>query len=257
VLSADFNDKLPGIESPMAVLTATLASLPRRVSFKAYDCSNSSNPVEMDSLLDPEPCSDVAMNRMVERTLQGEKVQMKMERMTQITLCCVVEMITSQYCGWKSRAAVVRYLKFREPYTKEPAACCLANKTSMIVMDKKSYPVQQHADKSHSKLIEGTLDLGHNCQVGSRTHEGIVLDCQVTQTIQEVFIRQEWAKVNEVSGMIITTSGLIAPVTDQSLMDIVDGTYAWKHLQEDLANSIMQLYLGSVKVLTNTSTSFV
>jgi hypothetical protein len=39
----------------IAMLTASLANLPGTEGFKAYICSNSSNPVEMYSLLDPEP----------------------------------------------------------------------------------------------------------------------------------------------------------------------------------------------------------
>ncbi len=67
----------------------------------------------------------------------------------------------------------------------------------------------------------------------------------------------EWAQVNEVSGMIMTTSGLIAPVMDRSMMDTQDGTYVWEYSQEDCPDSIVQLYLGSIKVLSNSSTSYV
>jgi len=31
-------------------------------------------------------------------------------------------MLVSKYCGWQSRAGVTRYIKFRKPYTTEPAA---------------------------------------------------------------------------------------------------------------------------------------
>jgi hypothetical protein len=48
--SADLRSTLVNI---MAVLNATLASLPGTHWYQAYDCSNSSNPVEMYSLLDP------------------------------------------------------------------------------------------------------------------------------------------------------------------------------------------------------------
>jgi hypothetical protein len=112
----------------IAMLTASLAGLAGVEGFQAYDCSNSSNPVNMYSLLDPEPCPDVAMDHVVERMLHGEIVQMKWERLIRITRCHVVESIMSQYCGWQSRAGVVRYLKFREPYTVEPSACRHANK---------------------------------------------------------------------------------------------------------------------------------
>jgi hypothetical protein len=101
----------------IAMLTTSLASLLGVEGFKAYDCSNSSNPVDMYSMLDPEPCPDVAMDRMV------EIMQMKRERLIRITRCHVVESVMSQYCGWQSRAGVMRYLKFREPYTVEPSAC--------------------------------------------------------------------------------------------------------------------------------------
>jgi hypothetical protein len=59
----------------------------------------------------------------------------------------------------------------------------------------------------------------------------------------------EWARVNEVSGMITTTSGLMVPITDRSMMDTQDGTYVWEYSQEDCPDSIIQLYLGSIKVL--------
>jgi hypothetical protein len=66
---------------------------------------------------------------VVERMLHGEIVQMKRERLIRITRCHVVESLMSQYCGWQSGAGVVRYKKFREPYTVEPSACRHANKT--------------------------------------------------------------------------------------------------------------------------------
>jgi hypothetical protein len=180
----------------------------------------------MYSLLDPEPCPDVAMDHVVERMLHGEIVQKKRERLIRITRCHVVESIMGQYCGWQSRAGVVRYLKFREPYTVKPSACRHANKTGIIVINKKSLPVQiACAVCSYSDYLEGSLDLGNNCQVRTDTHGGVVIDGQVTQSILEVSVRMEWGRVNKVSGMITTTSGLIAPVTDRSMMDTQDGTY--------------------------------
>jgi hypothetical protein len=110
---------------------------------------------------------------------------------------------------------------------------------------------------SYSDYLEGTLDLGHNCQVGTHMHGGVVIDRQVTQSILEVSVRMEWAWVNEISGMITTTSELIAPVMDRSMMYTQDGTYVWEFSQEDCPNSIMQLYLGSIKVLSNSCTSYI
>jgi hypothetical protein len=101
----------------------------------------------------------------------------------------MVESVLSQYCGWQSRAGVVRYLKFREPYTVGPAACCLADKTGMLVINKKSYAVQVDTVRSYYDFTECS-------QVGTHTHGGVILDCQVTQTVVD--------GVNEVSGMITT-----------------------------------------------------
>jgi hypothetical protein len=147
----------------IAMLTASLANLPEAEGFKAYYCSNSSNPAEMYSLLDPEPCPDVALDHVVEIVLHGEIVQMKRERLVQITRCHVVESVLSQYCGWKSRAGVVRYLKFREPYMVEPAACRHANKTGMLAIHKKSYAVHMDTVKSYTDFTraawtQGTTD---------------------------------------------------------------------------------------------------
>jgi hypothetical protein len=69
----------------------------------------------------------------------------------------------------------------------------------------------------------------------------------------EVSVKQEWARVNEVSGKI-STSGLIAPVMTRN-----DGQFRrdlWD-LCEDCPISIVQLYLGNIKVLTNISMSLV
>ncbi len=150
----------------------------------------------------------------------------------------------------------MRYLKFWEPDTVEPDACRHANKAGMLVIKKKSYAIQVDGVKSYSDFTEGSLDLKHNCQVGTHTHRGVILDRQVTQTVVEVSVRMEWAWVNKVSGMITTTSGLIAPVTNRSMMDTQDENYVWEYSQKDSPNIIVQLYLGSIKVLSNSSTFY-
>ncbi len=42
-----------------------------------------------------------------------------------------------------------------------------------------------------------------------------------------------------------------------SLMDTQDGAYVWEYSQEDCPDSIVQLYLGDIKVLSNSSSSYV
>jgi hypothetical protein len=72
-------------------------------AFTAYDCSNRSNIVESNSLLEPEACAASDGNREMETVAYGERVQMKQDRIIPIFRCQVVETIISQYCGHWSR----------------------------------------------------------------------------------------------------------------------------------------------------------
>ncbi|OBQ34892.1 MAG: hypothetical protein AN484_26470, partial [Aphanizomenon flos-aquae WA102] len=92
-------------------------------AFTAYDCTNVTNSVVAYSLLDPAPCDSGSKNADFERTVHGELVQQRKDRVTDVFRCQVVESIMSQYCGMWSAAGVVRYLKFREPKNVDPAAC--------------------------------------------------------------------------------------------------------------------------------------
>jgi hypothetical protein len=80
----------------MAVLLAVGAT--RATAFKAFDCNNGSAPIEQYSLLDPEPCGNKQKVHAVERDLHGEIVQIKKERLVQVTKCIVFETITSTFC---------------------------------------------------------------------------------------------------------------------------------------------------------------
>ncbi len=72
----------------------------------------------------------------------------------------------------------------------------------------------------------------------------------------EVLLRQEWARANNITGMITMASGVIAPTTDRSIMDSAEGTYVWNHSEESCPDTIVKLYSGPIKVLTNTSSTF-
>jgi hypothetical protein len=82
-----------------AVMMILMAGAPYTKEFQAFDCNNASAPVMQYSLLDPEPCSNMQRLHAIERELQGEIVQIKKERLIQVTRCRVYKTITSQYCG--------------------------------------------------------------------------------------------------------------------------------------------------------------
>jgi hypothetical protein len=65
----------------------------------------------------------------IERELYGEIVQIKKERLVQVTRCTATETVQKRHCGWQSHAGPGRYAKFHDPITIEPADCRQAAKT--------------------------------------------------------------------------------------------------------------------------------
>jgi hypothetical protein len=95
----------------MTMMLVMLAGLPECTAFRAYDCNNQSSQIEQYSLLDPEPCGNMEKVHAIERELYGESVQIKKERLVQVTRCTATQTIKSVYCGWQSRTGPERYAK--------------------------------------------------------------------------------------------------------------------------------------------------
>ncbi len=109
-----------------------LAGLPGCVAFRAFDCNSQSSQIEQYSLLDPEPCGNMEKVHAIERELYGEIVQIKKERLVQVTRCTATETVVTQHCGWQSHSGPGRYAKFHDPITIEPAECRQAVKTGLV-----------------------------------------------------------------------------------------------------------------------------
>ncbi len=84
----------------MTMMLLMLAGLPACVAFRAFDCNSQSSQVEQYSLLDPEPCGNMEKVQAIERELYGEIVQIKKERLVQVTRCTATETIKMAHCGW-------------------------------------------------------------------------------------------------------------------------------------------------------------
>ncbi len=69
----------------MTMMLVMLAGLPECAAFRAYDCNNQSSQIEQYSLLDLEPCGNMEKVHAIERELYGEIVQIKKERLVQVT----------------------------------------------------------------------------------------------------------------------------------------------------------------------------
>jgi hypothetical protein len=62
--------------------------------------------------------------------------------------------------------------------------------------------------------LRGGMDIGNNCEVGTYEHDGKEYTKQVVLASYEVLLRQEWARANDITGMLTMASGVTAPTTD-------------------------------------------
>jgi hypothetical protein len=109
---------------------------------------------------------------------------------------------------------------------------------------------------SFHTYLRGRVDINNNYEVGTFEYGSKKYTKQVVLASYEVLLRQEWARANDISEMITMASGIIAPTTDRSIMDSAEGTYVWNHSEESCPDTIVKLYSGPIKVLTNTSSTF-
>jgi hypothetical protein len=109
---------------------------------------------------------------------------------------------------------------------------------------------------SHSFFVAGGLDDAHHCQVGSVTVGSNVFEYQATQTILEVTLLEEFAKISEIHGLIRLPGRIQAKVADQSVSDSVMGTVVWKYKPTSCPGGLSQLFRGNLKIYANSSSSF-
>ncbi len=107
----------------MTMMLFMMAGLPECMAFRVYNCHNQSSQIEQYSLLDPEACSNMEQVHAIERELYGEIVQIKKERLVQVTRCTVTSTIKSVYCGFQSCSGPERFAKFHDPIVIEKADC--------------------------------------------------------------------------------------------------------------------------------------
>ena len=105
--------------------------------------------------------------------------------------------------------------------------------------------------------MAGGLDDGHNCEVGivydSKT--GARYGGQVAQSVLEVSLFEETGFVNELSGEIRLSDGIVARVTDRSVSDSMRGTYVWENIDTEGPETLVQLYRGPIRIFVNNSDS--
>ena len=126
----------------------------------------------------------------------------------------------------------MRFLKFRETATVESQACrdAFSNKGKLEIRGR-IYPAVIGATSSHYGYLAGGLDDSNNCKVGqfkdaktSKTY-----GYQVASKVVEVTLFHEQGQVHDIEGTIKLTNNIITKVADESVKDVLRGTYVWKH----------------------------
>jgi hypothetical protein len=102
---------------------------------------------------------------------------------------------------------------------------------------------------SHAMFLSSAMDDDSNCKSkiisfpNSKTLSG-----QAAQGLYEITLREEFARMNELTGSITLSSGIPASVSDKSLVDSLEGTVVWEYDSMACPQTIVQLYKGLMKV---------
>jgi hypothetical protein len=225
--------------------------------FTAYDCSNRSNVVESYSLLEPDACANMGRNGEVERTVYGEIVQIKPDRMIPVFRCVVVKTLVAQFCGMFSAPGVTRYIRFWELKPLKAWECRKARQSGQILISRQTVKGKIGATASHSMFLSGGLGNDSRCEVGMVTlPDGKVLNGLAAQGLYEITLREEFARLNELTGSLTLTSGMQARAADKSIVDSLEGTVVWEYNSMDCPQTIFRLYRGMMKAYVNQTNTY-
>jgi hypothetical protein len=226
-------------------------------AFIAYDCSNSTNLVEAYSLLEPDTCANMGKDGEVETSVYGEVAQVKQNRMIPVFRCMVVETLVAQYCGMFSAAGVKRYIRFCQLRPLEAYECRQARLNGQVFINGKAIVGKIGATVSHTMFLTGGLDDESRCEVGVVTlPDGRVLNGQVAQGLYEITLREEFARLNELTGSLTLTSGVQAMAGDKSLVDSLEGTVIWEYDAMACPQTIVKLFRGMMKAYVNQTNTY-
>jgi hypothetical protein len=130
-----------------------------------------------------------------------------------------------------------------------------AAKTGRFKLGGKDIPFEMSVRRSVIDLVGG-LDNNGNCEVGLYEVNGVPLKSQMATAMYEIYVRQEWARANDLMGTIKLSEYLMGTTTDRTLVDSGKGTYVWEYSQDACPDTLVSLYRGRIKVLTNLTASF-
>ncbi len=159
--------------------------------------------------------------------------------------CVVVETLVAQYCGMFSAAGVTRYIRFRELKPLEAWECRKARRSGQIIINWRTVKGKIGVTASHSMYLAGGLDDESRCEVGMVTlPDGKVLNGLGAQGLYEITLREEFTRLNELTGSLTLTSGMQAAAADKSIVDSLEGTVVWEYDSMACPQTIVRLYRG-------------
>jgi hypothetical protein len=107
---------------------------------------------------------------------------------------------------------------------------------------------------SHTMFLSGELDDKSNCEVGVISFpNGQTLGGQAAQGLYKITLREEYARLNELTGSLTLTSGVQAMAGDKSIVDSLERTVVWEYDSMACPQTIVRLYRGMMKVYVNQS----
>jgi hypothetical protein len=116
-------------------------------------------------------------------------------------------------------------VKFHDPIVIEPADCRQAAKAGRFKLNGKDYLFEMNVWRAIIVDLGGGLDNDGNCEVGLYKVNGVPLRNQMATAMYEIYVRQEWARANDLTGTIKLSEYLMGTTTDRTLVDSGEGTY--------------------------------
>jgi hypothetical protein len=156
-----------------------------------------------------------------------------------------------------SAAGVARYVRFRELKPLEAWECRQARRSGKTVINGWTFKGKIGATASHSMFLAGGLDDKSRCEVGIVTFpDGKALNGQAAEGLYEITLREEFARLNELTGSLTLTSGVQAAAGDKSIVDSLEGTVVWEYDSMAWPQTIVRLYRGMMKAYVNQSNTY-
>jgi hypothetical protein len=103
-------------------------------------------------------------------------------------------------------------------------------------------------------FLSGAMDDDSICETGIISFPNRkTLGGQMAQGLYKVTLREEFARLNKLTGSVTLASGVLVCAGYKSIVDSLEGTVVWKYDSMACPQTIVQLYRGLMKVYVNQS----